>query len=181
MTGYGGPLSVPWQVVDMPPHLVALTDGPNIPLAKPILLVGRHQECDIQIPSRKISRRHCCLAQVGKALVVRDLGSTNGIRVNGVRLPEGLLNDGDELTIGNIRYQFRLTDDPPPDAPQASPDVEDSGDVSLPVQETGGNLPAPRAKPPRDEGNRPRDASPLYLADRLDLLPLDSASKHPPA
>ena len=57
----------------MPPQLVALTDGPSIMLDKPILLVGRHQECDIQIQSRKISRRHCCIAQVDDYLVVRDL------------------------------------------------------------------------------------------------------------
>jgi predicted component of type VI protein secretion system len=91
----------------MPPQLVALTDGPSLLLDKPILLLGRHQECDIQLVSRKVSRRHCCIAQVGDHLVVRDLGSTNGIRVNGVRVLEGNLRPGDELTIGNYRYQVR--------------------------------------------------------------------------
>src|SRR5437868_7858714 len=91
----------------MPPQLVALTDGPSIMLDKPILLVGRHQECDIQIQSRKVSRRHCCIAQVDDYLVVRDLCSTNGIRINGVRVAEGRLSPGDELTIGNFRYEVR--------------------------------------------------------------------------
>src|SRR5262245_20045228 len=90
----------------MPAQLVALTEGPSILLDKPILLFGRHPECDIQIESRKISRRHCCVAQVGDYLVVRDLGSTNGIRINGVRVLEGRLRAGDELTIGNFRYQI---------------------------------------------------------------------------
>src|SRR5437667_11937900 len=85
----------------MPPQLVALTEGPNILLDKPILLLGRHQECDIQLASRKISRRHCCIAQVNNYLIVRDLCSTNGIRINGVRVTEGNLKPGDELTIGN--------------------------------------------------------------------------------
>jgi predicted component of type VI protein secretion system len=89
-----------------PPQLVALSEGPNILLDKPIMLIGRHQECDIQIPSRKVSRRHCCIAQVDDHIVVRDLCSTNGIRVNGVRVQEGQLNSGDELTIGNFRYQL---------------------------------------------------------------------------
>jgi len=88
----------------MPAQLVALNDGPNILLDKPILLLGRHPECDIQIDSRKISRRHCCIAQVSDYLVVRDLGSTNGVRINGVRVTEGRLIAGDELTIGNNRY-----------------------------------------------------------------------------
>src|SRR5437763_7468419 len=92
----------------MPAQLVALNDGPSILLDKPILLLGRHPECDIQIDSRKVSRRHCCIAQVSDYLVVRDLGSTNGVRINGARVVEGRLNEGDELTIGTLRYQVNL-------------------------------------------------------------------------
>src|SRR5438132_3757297 len=89
----------------MPAQLVTLDNGVSIMLDKPILLVGRHPECDIQIDSRKISRRHCCIAQVNDYLVVRDLDSTNGIRINGVRVIEGKLKAGDELTMGNHRYR----------------------------------------------------------------------------
>jgi predicted component of type VI protein secretion system len=88
----------------MPAQLVPLTDGPTITLDKGIVVVGRHAECDVQILSPKISRLHCCIAQVGPYLIVRDLQSTNGIRVNGVRVLEGRLGAGDELTIGNQRY-----------------------------------------------------------------------------
>lgn len=91
----------------MPAQLLALNDGPSILLDKPILLLGRDLECDIRLDSRKISRRHCCIAQVGEQLVVRDLGSTNGVRINGVRVLEGHLKPGDEFTIGNFRYQVR--------------------------------------------------------------------------
>ena len=89
----------------MPAHLLSLTDGPSILLDKPILLFGRHQECDVQLNSKKISRRHCCIALTGEELVVRDLGSVNGVKINGVRVVEGRLLPGDELTIGNFRYQ----------------------------------------------------------------------------
>jgi pSer/pThr/pTyr-binding forkhead associated (FHA) protein len=91
----------------MPAQLQAMNGGSSILLDKPILLLGRDPECDIQLESPKISRRHCCIAQVGESLVVRDLGSTNGIRINGVRVLEGYLKGGDELTIGNQRYQVR--------------------------------------------------------------------------
>src|SRR5262245_47431880 len=91
----------------MPAKLVALNEGPSILLDKPILLLGRHPECDIQIESRKISRRHCCIAQVNDYLVVRDLGSTNGVRINGARVLEGRLSAGDHLTIGNRHYRIR--------------------------------------------------------------------------
>jgi predicted component of type VI protein secretion system len=90
----------------MPAQLVSLTAGPNILIDKPILLIGRHPECDIQIDSRKISRRHCCIAQVANYLVVRDLGSTNGIRINGVRVLEGRLHEHDELMIAGLRYRL---------------------------------------------------------------------------
>src|SRR5437899_11344461 len=89
----------------MPAQIIEINEGPNILLDKPILLIGRHPECDIQIDSRKISRRHCCVAQVNDYLVVRDLGSTNGVRINGVRVLEGRLKPGDELTIGGSRYR----------------------------------------------------------------------------
>ncbi len=89
----------------MAPQLVALTEGPDIVVDKPVLLIGRHEECDVQIPSRKISRRHCCLAQVDDHLYVKDLYSTNGIRINGVRVAEGPLRGGDEVTIGSFRYK----------------------------------------------------------------------------
>src|SRR5215471_17472119 len=89
----------------MPPQLFALTEGQSILLDRPVMLLGRHQECDIQLASRKVSRRHCCIAQVNDYLIVRDLGSTNGVRINGVRVLEGKLTQGDEVTIGTSRYQ----------------------------------------------------------------------------
>jgi pSer/pThr/pTyr-binding forkhead associated (FHA) protein len=99
----------------MPAQLISLNDGPSILLDKPILLVGRHPECDIQIDSRKVSRRHCCIAQVDDHLVVRDLGSTNGVRINGVRVQEGRLKASDELAIGGTR--FRVSWDIVPEMP----------------------------------------------------------------
>ena len=89
----------------MAAHLLSLADGPSILIDKPILLFGRHEECDVQLNSKKVSRRHCCVAQVNDYLVVRDLGSTNGVRINGERVVEGKLVPGDELQIGNFKYQ----------------------------------------------------------------------------
>jgi predicted component of type VI protein secretion system len=94
--------------MDMPAQLLSLCDGPSLLLDKPIMLVGRHEECDIQLNSRKISRKHCILALVGDNLVIRDLGSTNGVRVNGTRVDDGVLRTGDELVIGNYRYQVHV-------------------------------------------------------------------------
>ena len=111
----------------MPAHLLSLTDGPSILIDKPILLFGRHEECDVQLNSKKVSRRHCCLAQVSDYLVIRDLGSTNGVRINGQRVVEGKLVPGDELQIGNFKYQVcgdvlgRSKEDKVPDGFQSVP------------------------------------------------------------
>ena|SRR5580765_352952 len=126
----------------MPAQLVALTEGPNILLDKPILLLGRHQECDIQLGSRKVSRRHCCLAQVNGHFVVRDLGSTNGIRINGVKVMEGDLRPGDELTIGNQRYQLDWASKAgeAPAQPKAAPDLRNAIKPAAPPSEIDVNL-----------------------------------------
>jgi predicted component of type VI protein secretion system len=152
----------------MPAQLLALNEGPAILLDKPILLLGRDLECDIRLDSRKISRRHCCIAQVGDQLVVRDLGSTNGLRINGIRVVEGHLKAGDELTIGNFRYKVYWGDgvpsassivekrpDKPPvvekqvstDRPPNEDDLLEECDEPVPLSDPQ-PAPAP-AKPPR--------------------------------
>ncbi|MFM7149280.1 MAG: FHA domain-containing protein [Gemmataceae bacterium] len=90
----------------MPPRLVALDDTQDIAVDKAILLVGRNSDCDILIDSRKVSRRHCCIALIRDHLVVRDLDSTNGIRINGNRQTEGSVYPGGELSIAGLRYQL---------------------------------------------------------------------------
>jgi predicted component of type VI protein secretion system len=169
----------------MPAQLVALTDGPSILLDKPILLLGRHPECDIQIDSRKVSRRHCCIAQVHDYLVVRDLGSTNGVRINGVRVVEGRIRPGDELTIGSHRYQVQLDgvngagDKPPQKAKRqaAADDDLESCDEPVPLSDSG-KAACPVAQP----GVAPHEASPSplpVLPDQLELAPSSDSLSGP--
>ncbi len=87
-------------------RLVALDDGPDIPLDRAMVIVGRHPQCDARLDSIRVSRRHCCMTQDNGDLVVRDLGSTNGIRINGQRVEMGRLRPGDELSIAHIRYRL---------------------------------------------------------------------------
>jgi predicted component of type VI protein secretion system len=122
--------------------LVALDGSPNIALDKPVLLIGRHPECDVQLHSRKVSRRHCCVAVLKDCLAVRDLGSTNGIRINGTHVTEGRLKPGDELMIGNLRYRLSLVEparQAPPKAAAAvapvAPEDLVSCDFPIPLKE----------------------------------------------
>jgi predicted component of type VI protein secretion system len=191
----------------MPAQLVALTDGQNILVDKSILLIGRHPECDIQIDSRKISRRHCCLAQVSGHLVVRDLGSTNGIRINGVRVLEGRLRDGDEVTIGNSRFKVRFdgalppagaaVPAPAPRPPQLGDELLEGCEDPVPLAEPEGSarargkfhvptaVPAEPESPPIPRKNSDAPSSiilpeNLNLAPASDVFPSASSPSHPP-
>ncbi|WP_435016233.1 FHA domain-containing protein [Tundrisphaera sp. TA3] len=87
-------------------RLVALDEGSDIALDRATVVVGRHPLCDVRLDSLRISRHHCCMTPESEELLVRDLGSTNGIRINGERVDRGRLKIGDELSIGHIRYRF---------------------------------------------------------------------------
>ncbi len=90
----------------MTARLVALDEGPDIVLNRAMVVVGRHPACDARLDSLRVSRHHCCMMQESGEVVVRDLGSTNGIRINGQRVEMGRLKPGDELSIAHIRYRL---------------------------------------------------------------------------
>lgn len=90
--------------------------GP-ISLQRPVLLFGRHPECDVRIELPSISRRHCCVAMAYDRITLRDLGSRNGVRVNGRLIEEVILQPGDELAIGHILFRLDAPAPPPPLAP----------------------------------------------------------------
>ena len=87
----------------MSARLVALDGGPDILIDQDMVVVGRHPSCDARRDSLRLSRRHCCLTPEDGEIVVRDLGSTNGIQINGERVTVGRLRVGDELTIAHFR------------------------------------------------------------------------------
>lgn len=104
--------------------------GPTVILQRPIYLVGRHPECDLRFELPKISRRHCCFSLAYDRLIVRDLGSRNGVRVNGREVTETQLFRGDEVAIGPLifRVEQEATASPPP-AAKPAPAVDDLIDL----------------------------------------------------
>jgi hypothetical protein len=72
------------------------------------VVLGRSRDCDIVIDDPNISRRHAELRREGDGWLVADLGSTNGVKVNGRRVNEQRLNPGDEITLGLERLTFEL-------------------------------------------------------------------------
>jgi pSer/pThr/pTyr-binding forkhead associated (FHA) protein len=87
--------------------------GPPIPLLKPKLLVGRQSSCDIPLSYPTVSARHCELELLHGYWFVRDLGSSNGIRVNGTPCTTEWLLPNDMLGVSVHRYTVLYT--PPAD------------------------------------------------------------------
>lgn len=96
-----------------------LGQGSQIVIDRAVVLVGRSADCDAIIDfSSKISRMHCLLVQVDANYFIRDLGSLNGIRVNGERVDkEAKLVQGVEVAIGDVMYQFHANVQPAPRLP----------------------------------------------------------------
>jgi hypothetical protein len=86
-----------------------LPTGERYVLREGTVSVGRLPECDITVVDPNVSRRHAEIQSRGDGFVVVDLGSTNGTRVNGVRVTERELRDGDELGFGNVRLTFQAS------------------------------------------------------------------------
>jgi hypothetical protein len=86
-----------------------LPSGERYVLREGTVVVGRLPECDITVVDPNVSRRHAEIQPRGDGFVVVDLGSTNGTRVNGVRVGERELRDGDELGFGNVRLTFQAS------------------------------------------------------------------------
>jgi adenylate cyclase len=71
------------------------------------LSVGRRESCDICLQFSSISSQHCELNFRNGYWYIRDLNSTNGVKVNGVEVSEKLLHPDDEIAIGPRRYTIQ--------------------------------------------------------------------------
>ena len=83
-------------------------EGKRAVLSGSRLLIGRSRDCDITIDDPNVSRRHAELRNEDGRWVVADLGSTNGVKVNGQRVPQAALEPGDDVVLGLARFRFEL-------------------------------------------------------------------------
>jgi hypothetical protein len=82
-------------------------NGKSHELQKPSVVIGRSKECDIRISDPNVSRRHAEIRQEGSTYWIVDLGSTNGIAVNGHSLKRAKLDDEDRITLGSTELVFK--------------------------------------------------------------------------
>ncbi len=93
----------------LPAASVVLVDGERIVLGPEPLTIGRLPESSVMINDPNASRRHAEIRRSGNDVVVVDLESTNGTRVNGAQIRERVLEDGDEIVIGTTVLRFEAS------------------------------------------------------------------------
>jgi pSer/pThr/pTyr-binding forkhead associated (FHA) protein len=101
-------------------QLVPLDGGAAIDVSKDVTLVGRKEDCDLRLDHKSVSKLHCVIVKTDGLLLLRDLGSTNGTRVNGQRIRRAALLPNDQVTIAGYSFRVQLGGEEPP--PPASPD-----------------------------------------------------------
>ena len=104
----------------MKAELVPGNGDPPIPIVRDVSVVGRHESCDVRIDHEGLSQRHCVLVRTDGLLIVRDLISTNGTKVNGQRIRWAALMPRDLLSLAGYKARVYLGPDHLP-APSERP------------------------------------------------------------
>jgi hypothetical protein len=86
-----------------------LPTGERVVLGEHTVTIGRNPECTIVLADPNVSRQHAEVRPRGTGFVVIDLGSTNGSKVNGSKVSEHELVDGDELSFGSTKMRFEAS------------------------------------------------------------------------
>ena len=86
--------------------VVGLQNGELINIDKDTMIIGRSRTCDVVIPSAKVSRQHASLSRVDGDLYIEDLGSANGVWLNGEKITRAKVSPGDTFTISDETLRF---------------------------------------------------------------------------
>ena len=139
-------------------QLLPLDGGSPVEITKDLVVVGRKPECDLRLEHKSVSKMHCVLVKTDGLLLLRDLGSTNGTRVNGTRVRRAALLPNDQLAIANYKFRVHLGPDDGRGAPRpGGPPGPEEHTQQLDADEVANLLRKAREKPgsdaPSDEHN----------------------------
>src|SRR5579884_1195003 len=111
-------------------QLIPLNGGPAVDVSKDLMVVGRKEECDLRLDHKSVSKMHCVIVKTDGLLLLRDLGSTNGTKVNGQRVRRAALLPNDNLNIASFRFRVYLGPGEPPADPDQHTQQMDAREVA---------------------------------------------------
>jgi len=94
-------------------QLVPVDGGAPIEIVKDLVVIGRKEDCDVRLEHKSVSKLHCVVVKTDGLLLLRDLGSTNGTRVNGTRVRRAALLPNDQVAIAHFKFRIFLGPDEP--------------------------------------------------------------------
>jgi pSer/pThr/pTyr-binding forkhead associated (FHA) protein len=86
-------------------QLIPLDGGPPIDILKDMTLIGRKEDVDVRLDHKSVSKMHCVIVKTDGLLLLRDLGSTNGTRVNGQRVRRAALLPNDQVAFASFKFR----------------------------------------------------------------------------
>lgn len=154
-------------------QLVPLDGGPPIEVVKELTLVGRKEDCDLRLDHKSVSKMHCVIVKTDGLLLLRDLGSTNGTRVNGQRVRRAALLPNDQLTIAHFKFRVQLGPEQP--VPVAPPVVRaDEHTQALDAKEVAQLLRKAKAEPDDQDSAEMPVPQPMQRNALPDVYPDDA-------
>jgi pSer/pThr/pTyr-binding forkhead associated (FHA) protein len=91
--------------VIMPAQLIPLDGGQALDINKDMTLIGRKEDADVRLDHKSVSKMHCVIVKTDGLLLLRDLGSTNGTRVNGQRVRRAALLPNDQVAFASFKFR----------------------------------------------------------------------------
>lgn len=149
-------------------QLLPLEGGPPIELAKELTLVGRTETCDVRLEHKSVSKMHCVFVKTDGLLLLRDLGSTNGTRVNGQRVRRAALLPNDQVAIACFKFRVAFGAESLDAAPDEHTQQLDAKDVANLLQ------PVPSAD---EDSSLDVPALPVQARPLPDVYPEDKVDK----
>jgi pSer/pThr/pTyr-binding forkhead associated (FHA) protein len=166
-------------------QLVPLDGGSPIEIQKDVTLVGRKECCDLRLKHPSVSKLHALLVKTDGAMLFRDLGSTNGTKVNGQRARSGVLLPNDKLSIAACKFRVRMAGSEAEHVPGEHTEMIDRAELESPVMQAlrpeGGNGKHleprhPEDSPPLLHDNPPESPLPVEVKEGSVDLPSLPAS-----
>jgi pSer/pThr/pTyr-binding forkhead associated (FHA) protein len=154
-------------------QLVPIDGGQPIDIVKDLIVLGRKEDCDIRLEHKSVSKMHCVIVKTDGLLLLRDLGSTNGTRVNGTRVRRAALLPNDQVSIAHFKFKVYLGPDEAPAPAQPHEHTQALNQMEL-AEILKGRSPAGTEKAPARDDHR---AEPLHRNQLPDVYPDDPSDK----